>query len=119
MSLKSKLGMEDMGLFAAFAFYGVVGILCFAALAIVDFRLVHIGIIGILSLATAYGLSRNRVWALWSVIVLFFMATTFSLYSLYFFWGEFPLLDATMIAYLILSWVFTIYVAARRRTLES
>jgi len=84
MSLKSKLKIENVGMFAAFVFYAVVGIICFAVLAIVDFSLVHIGIIGILSLITAYGLLRSRAWTLWVVVALLFIATTFSAYTLYF-----------------------------------
>lgn len=119
MSLKSKLKIENVGMFAAFVFYAVVGIICFAVLAIVDFSLVHIGIIGILSLITAYGLLRSRAWTLWVVVALLFIATTFSAYTLYFAFEKDVLLDAGMIAYLLFTWVFTAYTAAKRKTLES
>ena len=83
MSLKSKLKIENVGMFVAFVFYAVVGIICFAVLAIVDFSLVHIGIIGILSLITAYGLLRSRAWTLWVVVALLFIATNlFSIHVL-------------------------------------
>lgn len=118
MSLKSKLKIESVGIFAAFVFYAIVGIICFAVLATVDFSLIHIGIIGVLSLITAYGLFKKRIWSLWVVIVLFFIATTFSAYMLYYtFWNTF--LDVSMFAYLILTWFFTAYTAAKRKTLES
>jgi len=119
MSLKSKLKIENVGMFAAFVFYAVVGIICFAVLAIVDFSLVHIGIIGILSLITAYGLLRSRAWTLWVVVALLFIATTFSAYTLYFAFEKDVLLDVGMIAYLLFTWVFTAYTAAKRKTLES
>jgi len=119
MSLKSKLKIENVGMFAAFVFYAVVGIICFAVLAIVDFSLVHIGITGILSLITAYGLLRSRAWTLWVVVALLFIATTFSAYTLYFAFEEDVLLDVGMIAYLLFTWVFTAYTAAKRKTLES
>jgi len=119
MSLRSKLKVESVGMFAAFVFYAVVGILCFAVLAIVDFSLVHVGIIGILSLITAYGLLKSRAWALWVVIALFFIATTFSAYTLYFAFEKDVVLDVSMIAYLIFTWVFTAYTAAKRKALES
>lgn len=119
MSLKSKLKVESVGMFAAFLFYAIAGIICFAVLAIVDFSLVHIGIIGILSLITAYGLFKNRVWSLWVVIMLFFIATTFSAYTLYSAFEKNLLLDVSMIAYLIFTWVFTAYTAAKRKALES
>jgi len=119
MSLKSKLKIENVGMFAAFVFYAVVGIICFAVLAIVDFSLIHIGIIGILSLITAYGLLRSRAWTLWVVVALLFIATTFSAYTLYFAFEKDVLLDVGMIAYLLFTWVFTAYTAAKRKTLES
>jgi len=119
MSLRSKLKVESVGMFVAFVFYAVVGIICFAALAIVDFSLIHVGIIGILSLITAYGLLKSRVWTLWVVIALFFIATTFSAYTLYFAFEKDVLLDVSMIAYLIFTWVFTAYTAAKRKTLEN
>lgn len=119
MSLRSKLKVESVGYFAAFVFYAVVGIICFAVLAIVDFGLIHIGIIGILSLITAYGLLKSRAWTLWVVIALLFIATTFSAYTLYFAFEKDLLLDVGMIAYLIFTWVFTGYAAAKRKALES
>jgi len=119
MSLMSKLKVESVGIFAAFVFYAVVGIICFAALAIVDLSLIHIGIIGILSLITAYGLLKSRAWALWVVIALLFIATTFSAYTLYFAFEKNMLLDVGMIAYLLFTWVFTAYTVAKRKALES
>lgn len=118
MSLKSKLKIENIGMFTAFVFYAVVGIVCFAVLPRANFP-PHIGLIGILSLITAYGLLKNRAWAPWVVAALFFVATTFSAYMLYFAFGKFILLDISVIAYLILTWIFTAYTAAKRKTLES
>jgi len=119
MSLKSKLKIENVEMFAALVFYAIVGIVCFATLAIVDFRLIHIGIIGTLSLITAYGLFKKRVWTLWVVVALFFIATTSSVYTLYKALGKNLLLDISMIVYLILTWVFTAYTATKRKILES
>jgi len=118
MSLGSKLKIENKGMFTAFVFYAVVGIICFIVLAM-DLRLVHIGIIGIFSLITAYGLFKKRVWTIWLIVMLFFIATTFSVYNLYYFLGKDLILDISMIAYLILTWVFTAYTAAKRKMLES
>ena len=118
MSLRSKLKMESVGMFAAFVFYAVVGIICFVELPMTNFP-PHIGIIGILSLITAYGLLKSRVWALWVVISLLFIATTFSAYTLYLVFEKDVLLDVSMIAYLIFTWVFTAYTAAKRKVLES
>ena len=118
MSFKSRLKIESVGMFTAFVFYAVVGIICFAALPGSNYP-PHIGLIGILSLITAYGLLKGRAWAPWVVAALFFIATTFSAYMLYLVFGKYILLDITVIAYLILTWVFTAYTAAKRETLES
>jgi len=118
MSLKSKLKIEDTGMFAASLFYTIVGILCFAVLPMTDFP-PHIGIIGILSLITAYGLFKKRVWTIWLVVVLFFMATTFSAVTLYHVLGSDIILGTSALIYLILTWVFTAYTAGKRKTLES
>ena len=119
MSLKSKFKVKSVGMFTAFLFYAIVGVTCFAVLAIVDFSLVHIGMIGILSLITAYGLLKSRAWTLWVVIALLFIATTFSAYTLYFAFEKDVLLNVSMIAYLIFTWIFTAYTASKRKTLES
>ncbi|MEM3010952.1 MAG: hypothetical protein QXE76_04000, partial [Candidatus Bathyarchaeia archaeon] len=77
-----------------------------------------IGLLGIISLATAYGLIRRRRWALWSVFVLFFTNTTFAISMLYYIVGGDILIDAAMILYLALTWIATVYLAARRKKLE-
>ncbi|MGB9853457.1 MAG: hypothetical protein ACPLRY_01415 [Candidatus Bathyarchaeales archaeon] len=117
MSIKEKLKVESLGMFSASVFYAVSGIVCLAVLAS-DLALIHIGLIGILSLATAFGLFKKRAWALWFIIILFFMITTFSVSMLYYTMGGNILLDGAMAAYLILTWIFTAYMAAKRKKLE-
>jgi uncharacterized membrane protein (DUF2068 family) len=118
MSLGSKLKIESKGMFTAFVFYAVVGIICFIVLA-TDLRLVHIGILGIFSLITAYGLFKKRAWTIWLIAMLFFIVTTFSVYNLYYSFGKDLILDISMAAYLILTWIFTAYTAAKRKMLET
>lgn len=119
MSLRSKLKIQSIGMFSAFTFYAIAGILCLAILAMVDFRLVHIGVIGVLNLMAAYGMFRNRNWAIWFVIALFFITTTFSLSMLYYTFQENLLRNAILIVYLFLTWAFTIYTGLKRKTSES
>ena len=119
MSLGSKLEIGSLGMLSAFAFHAAAGILCLAILAMVDFRLVHIGIIGVLNLMAAYGLLKSRVWTIWVVIALFFIGTTFSVSMLYFAFQENLVRDAILIVYLLLTWVFTGYTGARRKALEN
>jgi uncharacterized membrane protein (DUF2068 family) len=118
MSFKSKLKVESKGMFTAFVFYVLVGIISFAVLSMANFP-PHIGIIGILNLITAYGLFKKRVWTIWFVVMLFFIATTFSVVTLYSLSGKDLLLDISVIVYLVLTWVFTAYTATKRKTLES
>lgn len=118
MGLKAKLRFEDGGMLAASAFYAVVGVLCFVVLAVVDFALIHIGLLGVISLATAYGLFRRRSWALWSVYAVAIMVTVFAVSMLYFSMGSNVLMDTAMVAYLFFTWIFTVYVAAERKKLE-
>lgn len=114
MSPKSKSRIESFGIAAASLFYAVVGVICFSVLAVIDFRLVHIGIIGVLSLTAAYGVLRSKVWSTWVVVALFFIGTTFSVYTLYrTFWGRF-LLDGVLVVYLFFTWVFTVYITTKR-----
>jgi len=119
MTLKSKLKIKSVGIFAASIFYAIVGIFSLVVLVTSNFELIHIGLIGILNLISAYGLFKKRAWALWVVVALFFIATTFSASMLYYAFGIDIILDICAIAYLILTWIFTAYVATKRKTLEA
>ncbi|MEM2385817.1 MAG: hypothetical protein QXO67_02435 [Candidatus Bathyarchaeia archaeon] len=117
MGLKSRLKVEDGGFLAASVFNVVVGVLCLAILALVDFGLIHVGLIGIISLVTAYGLFRRRFWAVWSMSIATFMATVFAVSTLYYTLGDLPL-NMAVIVYVVLTWVFAAYAASRRGKLE-
>jgi len=117
MSLKSKLKIESVGVAASFIFYVVAGIIFLVILSL-TYSPPTVGIIGILNLLAAYGLLKKRVWAVWLVIMLFFIGTTFSLVTLYYALVRDVLIDVGVTAYLILTWVFTAYVVAKRKTLE-
>lgn len=118
MGLKSKLKIEDRGFLTASIFHVAVAVACFTILATVDFGLIHIGLLGIISLATAYGLFKRRLWALWSIFVLAFMATVLVISTFYYTLGSDILVDLTMAAYLTLTWIFTAYTASKKRELE-
>jgi hypothetical protein len=107
-------------------FYAVVGILQLATLAIVDIRMVWIGALAILSLIAAYGLFTARKWAAWLVIGLFFpqaifgLSTLYGVVSLYSSAGLVPLLmEISLGAFVVLSLVSFLYVAAKRNTFEA
>lgn len=118
MSIKSKLKIESTGMFLASVFYLVAGVLCFYLLA-TNPSLIHVGIIGILSIITAYGALSKRFWTFWTAIILFFMVTMFSATMLYYFFGANTLLDLSFVAYLILTWIATAYLASKRKNLVS
>jgi len=117
VGLKWKFKGEDVGLLAASIFNVAVGVLCLAMLFLEDLRLIHMGLIGAISLATAYGLFRKRFWALWTMFVAASMATVFALSTLYYALRSDILLDAAVIVYMVLTWIFTVYIASKRSKL--
>ncbi len=117
VGLKWKFKGEDVGLLAASIFNVAVGVLCLAMLFLEDLQLIHIGLIGAISLATAYGLFRKRFWALWTMFVAASMATVFALSTLYYALRSDILLDAAVIVYMVLTWIFTVYIASKRSKL--
>jgi len=118
MSFVSKLRMESAGMLLAIVFYALVGVVFLVLLPFTSFP-PHIGIIGIFSLIAAYGAFRKRGWTIWFAMILFCIATTFSVYTLYYYLMIDYLLGAGTLVYLILTWVCTVYLAAKRKSLES
>jgi len=118
MSITSRLNISDKGIFAAFLFYMIAGILFLVLLPLSNFA-AHLGIIGILSLATAYALFQKRSWSIWTIAILFLVNTTFSAYTIYWYFGKDLLYSTGTIAYLALTWIFTIYAANKRSTLST
>ncbi len=102
----------------ASVFYVAAGIVFLALLPTANFP-PHVGIIAIMSLATAYGIFRKRVWTIWLIVILLFASTTYSAFTVYNVLAKDIILGLGMIAYLVLTWLFTIYVAAKRKALES
>ena len=118
MSLISKLNIENKGMFAASVFLAVVGAAFLVLLVLTGFP-PHLGIIGVFSLVAAYGLFQKRSWSIWLVVILFFVGTTFSAYMLYYYLFKDYIISLGVASYLVLTWVFTAYVASKRSSLES
>jgi len=86
----------------------------------------HVALVAVLSLITSFGLYRLQKWSLWFVVGLFFIATTYGAFTLNAFLGSYTAnpnfggLFAILawIIYLILIWIATIYVAAKRKNLK-
>jgi len=123
MPLKSRLKVENPAVLLFSAFYVIVGIVFLFIFVIYNLRLLHLGIIGVLSLMAAYGVFRMEKWAVWLVAALFLLGTTFGTITLYdsivlqTFEGAL-LFHVALIAYLILTVVALIYVAAKRKDFE-
>jgi hypothetical protein len=117
MSIVSRL-TESKGFLLVSVFYLVVAVLSFAVLAMTGLP-PHMGVIGVFSLAAGYGLLMRRGWSLYLVVILFFVATVFSLYMLYYELMKDVTISLGTTSYLVLSWIATTYVATKRIKLES
>jgi len=123
MTLKSKLKVKNPAVLLFSLFYAIVGIVFLSIFVIYNLQLLHLGIIGVLSLITAYAVFRMNKWAVWLVVVLFFLGTTFGAITLYnsIFLQTFEramLFHVALIAYMIIMLVAFIYVAAKRKDFE-
>ena len=118
MAFMSKLKTADPKALAPVAFYAAVGIIFLALLPFANFP-PHIGLTGILSLVTAYGILKKRFWALWLVIALLAVATTISLYTLYVIAFTNVVVGVSMIVYAVLTWLVTLYIVLKRKPIEA
>jgi hypothetical protein len=118
MPLAARLNIESRGMFVTLVFYLAAGIVFLALLPLFSFP-PQLGIIGIFSVIVAYGVFKKRNWTIWFVAILFITATTFSAYMLYVYLLTDYFTSLGMIAYLILTWVFTGYVASKRGSMET
>ena len=114
MSFVSKLKTADFKELAPVIFYGAVGALLIVLLPFANFP-PHIGLTGALSLVTAYGILKNRVWAFWLVAALLVVATTISLYTLSIVAFTNWIVTISMIAYAVLTLIFTIHIALKKK----
>ncbi|HUJ85107.1 MAG TPA: hypothetical protein VLV84_05830 [Candidatus Acidoferrales bacterium] len=116
MTLASRLRIGSFSpiSLASIAFYGIAGIVFLVLMAINGFP-PDVALIGIVSIIAAYGLFMRRAWAIWLVAVLFFAASTFTLYTLYFVAATDALAATGMIAYAVLTWIFTALVVWNRK----
>ncbi len=123
MMLKSKLKIENPGVLALSIFYVVVGVAEVFVLAMSNFTLFHIGVLGLLNLFTAYALFRMKGWSVLLVIALFFLGITFGATTLYnsivlqTFEGAL-LFHVALIAYLLVTLIASIFVVAKREKIQ-
>jgi hypothetical protein len=117
VSFASKLKTAGIRTLAPVAFYGAAGLIFLVLLPLANFP-PHIGLTGILSLVTAYGIFKKRFWALWLVVALLAVATTISLYTLYVFAFTNVIVGISMIVYAVLMWLFTLYIVLKQKPTE-
>jgi hypothetical protein len=126
MDLASKLNIEYKGMFVFALFYLVAGVINIVILGVYGLGLFHVALVAVLSLVTAFGLYRLQSWSLWLVIALFFIATTYGALMInvsaasYAATANLSSLLAVVVwlAYLILTLIATLYIAAKRRNLR-
>ena len=118
VSFISKLKTLGIQTLAPTVFYGAVGIIFLVLLPLANFP-PHIGLTGIISLITAYGILTKRFWALWLVVALFAVATVFSLYTLYVIAFTNVIVSVSMLVYAFLTWFVTLYIVLKRKPTES
>lgn len=126
MGLRSRFGIEYKGMFLFAIFYLVVGVVNFIILGMYGLGLFHVALVAVLSLIAAFGLYRLQRWSLWLIVGLSFIATTHIALMLNAFLTSYAAtLDISSLfaiiawtVYLILTWIATIYVAAKRKNLK-
>lgn len=114
MSLATRLKTFNLLELASLAFYAVAGIILLAFLPLTGYP-PQLGFLGILSLITAYSLFAKRGWAQWLVGSLFIIITAFTLVTLISAGFSNLSVGLSMLAYAILTWVFTAYQLLRRK----
>ena len=114
MSIATKLKNFNRIELAALAFYVVSGIILLVFLPLTDYP-PQVGLLGILSLITFYGVFAKRAWAPWVIFILFAAASTFSIYTLAVTGFSNALIGASMTVYAVLTWIFAIYLLIIKR----
>ena len=114
MSLASKLKSFNRIELGSLAFYVISGIILLVYLPFTGYA-PQLGLLGILSIIVAYGVFTKRAWAPWLIFILFVGASTLSLYTLVVAGFSNALLGISMIAYVVLTWIFAIYLLLLRR----
>ncbi len=114
MSIASKLRRFNRVELAAFIFFIIAGIILLVYLPITGFP-PQLGLLGILSLFSAYGMLTKRGWMPWLVFVLLASVTAFTIFTLVSVGFSDALFGISMIVYVALSWVLSAYILLKKR----
>jgi hypothetical protein len=123
MKLKLKLKVENPIMLLFTILYAIIGIIFLSIFVTYNLQLLHLGIIGVLSLITAYNVFKMKKWAVWLAFALFLLGTTAGAITLANSivnqtFGGALLFHMALIAYLILTLIAFIYIAAKRENFE-
>ncbi|UCD96807.1 MAG: hypothetical protein JSV35_01760 [Candidatus Bathyarchaeota archaeon] len=114
-----RLEIQHRGIFIFTVFYLIVGILNFGILATQGLGLFHVALVAVLSIITAFGLYRLQRWSLWLVVGLFFIGTSYAAFTLHAFLQSANLpLVVGLVIYIVLTWLASFYLVARREKLS-
>jgi SNF family Na+-dependent transporter len=113
VKLASTLRNTELATLAPTVFYAAVGMAFLVLLPTAGYP-PHIGITAVVSLITAYALFTKKRWATWLVVILFFVATTISFYTLYFILLNDWIASVALIVYVALTWYFTYFSLLKR-----
>ena len=124
--MKSKLKVKRRDGLLLAIFYIIVGVIQIIALASTNFALFTSGILAVLSFIAAYGLFTAKKWSVWLVIGLFFPQFVFGVVTLYasilsyatYQEATFMLLNIALAAFIVLSFISFVYVAAKRKSFQ-
>ncbi len=122
MTLRDKFKKTNLGINLFSVFSIVVGGAEIFLLYLSGFRLFTLGILSLLSLVSAYGLIRMKIWSVWLVIVRLLLEMTFIVTTLYAsiriqsFYPNLGVLSfhIILITYLITTGISTTYVLAKK-----
>ena len=114
MALSKRLKTFKPFQLASLAFYAVTGLILLAFLPLTGYP-PHLGFLGIFSLITAYSLFAKRGWAPWIVAILFIVNNAFSLDVLFSIGFSNIVVALSMLAYAVLTWMFTAYLLLKRK----
>ena len=114
MSLSKRLKTFKPFQLATIAFFAVTGLILLAFLPLTGYP-PHLGFLGIFSLITAFSLFAKRGWAPWLVAILLIVNTVFSLDVLFSVGFSNIVVALSILAYAVLTWVFTAYLLLKRK----
>jgi len=114
---EQKFRIKNISVYSFAAFY-LISAAFFFYLLVKDLSMIHVCLIGILSLTTALGVFKRKSWSVWSAFLVFCAGNAFAISLLLnplTFETLGVLVEIGLIVYLILVWAAMIYLSVKRR----